>query len=376
MKRHILGLGITLAVAAGCSEPLQPRDAERPVFSQSILTGYSGAICTGPGSDCNQCVPNVQTAFNGMPGNFAPAAFHFGTTFRWMNDPSNLHHNEGIVRLAHAGGTHFAVSRYTGEGFAEVAFVNFASRAVFGGGRLYGNYTGDNRYYPTNDVAEGHVTNTLYAHAGGMQALGQVVAVGLEEATMGGIPTSKVVFVNAANPGSPGWISAEVTRDSTSGNVGMAKLGDGTYLLMVGNYNSRQLTFYQSTGTDIFNPGVFNTVATIANPYPQNWQSSQLVTQCDGALFVVASGTGGTIDGLLRVARIDPYLGYFTGVAYKTLQQSHAYGELGAGGGAYVAWDGKLYYYLVAPDNEIAELNHNNGVCPQNKTQGVAMFEY
>lgn len=113
----------------------EPRGLADPSgSSQSVATGYSGAICTAPESDCNRCVPNVVASFNSISGNFAPAAFHFGTTFRYMSDPSNFYHNEGIVRLPNGGGTYFAVSRLNQGGYSEVSIANFASRASFGAG--------------------------------------------------------------------------------------------------------------------------------------------------------------------------------------------------------------------------------------------------
>jgi len=378
MKMKVLSLIAVFAavVLAACSGPAEPRSTQsRPIFSQSIATGYSGAICNTPGNDCNRCVSNVVTSFNSISGNFAPAAFHFGTTFAYMTDPSNFYHNEGIVRLPNSGGTYFAVSRLNQGGGTEVSFVNFASRAVFGAERLYGNYTGNNQLYPTNDVAISHATDPNYRHAGGMQALGNVIAVGLEIPNVGAPSLARVRFVDATNPYAVGWGGVDVPRDDPAGNVGYVKLGDGTYLLMVGNTDSRRLDFYQSSTTDILFPGGFTFIRSINVDYPEKWQSTQIVTQCDGQMFIVASGKGGTT-GLVRVVRIDPFLGYVVGVAARTFQQSDAYADTDAGAGAYVTPSGKLFYYEIAGDNDIAEANHNNGVCPQNKTQGVAMFEY
>jgi hypothetical protein len=76
--------------------------------------------------------------------------------------------------------------------------------------------------------------------------------------------------------------------------VAVARLADGRVVLIVGVRSSKVLDVYLSNQADLTAPGLeFKRVTTIANAIEGRFQSQDLVTQCDGSLFLVGTYNSG-----------------------------------------------------------------------------------
>jgi hypothetical protein len=85
-------------------------------------------------------------------------------------------------------------------------------------------------------------------------------------------------------PSEPGHASA----------VAVARLADGRVMMMVGVRSSKILDVYISNQADLSAPGLeFTLVTTLANAVEGRFQSQDLVTQCDGSLFLVGTYNNG-----------------------------------------------------------------------------------
>jgi len=96
-----------------------------------------------------------------------------------------------------------------------------------------------------------------YNHPGGFQIAGQILAVGLENTDYRSDSYSRVILLDVSDPKGPRHLShldivrdAEPDRVMTAGDVAIAGLSD-SYLLIVGNWSSRRLDFYQTSSKDL-----------------------------------------------------------------------------------------------------------------------------
>jgi hypothetical protein len=81
-------------------------------------------------------------------------------------------------------------------------------------------------------------------------------------------------------PSSPGHASA----------VAIGRLADGRLLLIVGVRSSKVLDVYLSNQAELDRPGLsFERVVTLRDAVEGRFQSHNLVTQCDGTLYLVGA---------------------------------------------------------------------------------------
>lgn len=165
-----------------------------------------------------------------------------------------------------------------------------------------------------------------YVHAGGIQMCGDILAVPLEDPIEDGLPEGRVVFYNAEDPQNP--IQLPYTLDITShkaGVVGLTRLPDGYFLLVVSWGDGDKLDFYRSNRQSFMDDGfrfVFHDrwdsgIATDAVP-AVDWptghashQSLSLYVGGEGVVYMVGAYNtqeaqpflGG--DDLLGLYRID-----------------------------------------------------------------------
>ena len=132
-----------------------------------------------------------------------------------------------------------------------------------------------------------------FSHAGGLQALGHFLAVPVEASG-----ASKVLFYDLTNPLAPARLANELDHSALSDEAGaafLARLTDGRILLGVGRADSNVLDFYVSSGPDLATASFslfdtwFEDELTGGDSEFGNYQSINLVTQCDGALFLVGT---------------------------------------------------------------------------------------
>jgi hypothetical protein len=162
----------------------------------------------------------------------------------------------------------------------------------------------------------------------------------------------------------------ELDHSNLSNQAGaafLARLSDGRILLGVGRADSNVLDFYVSTGTDIHAPGFvhFDTweedeLIGLDSEFG-NYQSINLVTQCDGALYLVGTHentvtqtgedfadafllTNGSGDDVIIEKKAIKHL------VCGNRGINHC--NLDAAGGVYVDPDGRLYLYGTEHDND------------------------
>jgi len=205
-------------------------------------------------------------------------------------------HWQGIQRVPGGDGRWLVLSRSR----ADIGFVTvrLGSRAA-GGARF-----GSNRLDPERDPeatpppADDAAVRELpapggFRHGGGMQMLGQVLVVPFE----GGAGHSVVAFYDLADPARPRLLHLMTHEGlpppSDPGHAsaaGVVKLADGRFLLLVGEHSSKVLDFYVSEGSSLDPASLsFRWITTMQGVVTGGFQNMNLVTQCDGALYLVGT---------------------------------------------------------------------------------------
>jgi hypothetical protein len=138
-----------------------------------------GILCVGS-ADCNVCVADATAAIGRLRSHGDGLGFRMNGT----PDVSLFQHWEGVQRLMGGGGRYLAVSRVVPDESTDVSFVI----VEMGSRNALGQRFRSNRLNPSRDIdetppaANDGVVVTVphepgFTHAGGMQALGNVLAV-------------------------------------------------------------------------------------------------------------------------------------------------------------------------------------------------------
>ncbi|WNG58949.1 hypothetical protein F0U59_32625 [Archangium gephyra] len=299
--------------------------------------------------------------------------------FHPIGDPVTLsHHWQGIQRLPGAGGRYLAVSQ-SGKTKA-FTVVEMGSRntdgARFRSNRLEPHISYPATLPPGSDqaITDAWFWDMSYTHAGGMQASGNLLAVPLESSPSG--ENGRVVFYDMATPWSPVRLPvSQWGQTQDAGTASLAKLSDGRFLLILGRADANNLEFYRSAGGDLrsadagfvpldnWNEGELR--SAIGDREFGDYQNLDLVTQCDGSLFLAGThlniATGEDWIDLFRlteesgqavitkVAKKHLYCGYPSpGYDSGTNRQCN----LDAAGGVYVDPWGQLIVYGTEHDND------------------------
>jgi hypothetical protein len=262
---------------------------------------------------------------------------------------TGLSHWEGLARTRVGDRRRLVVSR-KGEGKAMVG-VDLGSRDDDGrrwrSNRLSMATPIATTPPPATDVAAWELPEDEgFDHVGGLQALGRLLAVPLENAT-----ASRVVFFDVGSSGVPARLG-QLDRPTigAAGTATLAKLADGRTLLVVGRYNAQILDFYVSldaTGVPRF--GSFATWdAADAGVLFDHYQNIDAIPQCDGALFLVATtrtdvGSHHIIDAWRLADGSDVAI---TKVSSRQVL-CDTFCDFGGAAGAYVTPAGELYLYAT-----------------------------
>ena len=321
------------------------------------------APCPWGSADCNVCVADVVAAVSSLRTRGDAMGFHMNGA----PDVTLVNHWEGVQRLMGAGGQYLALSRALSAESQDVSFaiVRMASRNQ-DGLRFRSNRLNRSRNILFTPPPNGdRIVTTMpheegFTHAGGMQALGHVLAVPFERDG-----ASKVVFYDVEQPLNPVRLTNEVDHTGLSGEAGTATLGklaNGHFLLAIGRKAANFLDFYVSDTTDLKTTGYrwFDTwhqdELTGNDSEFGDHQSLNFVAQCDGLLFMI--GTHRSLSGLVGRDFIDVFqVSNAAGnqVAIRKVAQKHVVCDgncdLDAAGGTYVDPDGRLYVYGATHDN-------------------------
>ena len=224
-----------------------------------------------------------------------------GDKYTWRNSDTNYarNHLQGIQRLGETG----LLVLSAGDAMDRVAQLLFVRTAAatrlgpMGTNVLFGDP-------PDTDQLIGMVLLDTedYWHAGGMSLLDDILAIPLEASHLG---TSKIVFLNVANPRDPVFFPRQIVRDTDvgiAGAVALTKLNSGYYLCAVWSDSDSdptlppRLDFYLSDGSD-FSAGFSDDLVTWkqADLLPRTqglirFQSISFVMQADGRLYMIAMG--------------------------------------------------------------------------------------
>ena len=368
-RRAPLATGL---VVAACLAAAGPSDAAAPPLQGRTRCPWGSA-------DCNPCVPDVLDSMHRLRSHGDIMGFH-------MNGAADVdvsHHWQGVQRLMSGHGRYLAISRSVTDANVSFVVVEMASRNAdglrFRSNRLDPDL--DNFFTPpplADRIAWEEPRDADFKHAGGLQELGNILAVPVERGRVVNPMTgeiidpgaSKVIFYDMANPLAPVRLANEVDHSSLADAAGaafMARLADGRVLLGIGRADSNVLDFYVSTGTDLRTTGFvhfdtwFEGELTGGDREFGNYQSINLVTQCDGALFLIGTHENTAIQigrDFADTFRLTNGAG--DDVAIEKVAANHLvcgnrgvnHCNLDAAGGVYVDPGGQLYVYGTEHDND------------------------
>jgi hypothetical protein len=375
-------------------DPQPPPPPPPPSPPAAQIRGYTS--CPWGSPECSPCVPDVHAALSTLRTHGDVAGFNLGPA----PDVNVYEHWQGIQRLTFGEGRLMAVSR-SGANTAFV-MVEMASRAA-DGLRLRSNRIRVDKAFsdtqpPPQDVVIQVMPNDAgFNHAGGMQAVGRVLAVPLENSDS---HSSRVVFYDVGTRlGIRRLHQTELSSPAVyqdpghSGAVAVAKLADSRYLMIVAGNDSRTADFYLSSTTSLLLPSTtFSRFFVRSTGFDRPFQNLNLIPQCDGRLFLagnyndsaagwdgdwfrwyeLSNGTGSAVNVTFRGER-------HMVCTYRNAQQCN----LVAAGGLYVDPAGRLIGYSTEHDNDgpggsikMEEFrNESPQACPTIDTAWVELYD-
>lgn len=337
---------------------------------------WTGAVCAWGQADCNRCVADAVSSVNSLRDHGDVLGFYP------QGDPvTSASHWQGIQRLAVGDGRYLTVSQ---SGSARAFHVVQMGSRNTAGTRLRSNRLVAGLSYPDTApsgadrvvLEQGLPAGLSYDHAGGMQAVGRLLAVPLEG---GSNPRGLTLIYDLGNPQAPLLLNASRYADTAdAGTASLAKLADGRFLLIIGRGNANTLEFYLSRGNlldnapgEAFDPVDVWSESELASQIGDwefgNYQNLNLVTQCDGTLFLVGTHKNALVGGedwvdlfrlstqslndavITKVAKRHLYCGY-PSPGFSSGAQLQC--NLDAGGGVYVDPTGQLIVYGTEHDND------------------------
>jgi hypothetical protein len=261
--------------------------------------------CTYDSFDCNPAVHDVIGQIASLRQRGVALGFNPGA----MTDPpTRWRHWQSIQRMAGAYSNYLLLTRAKRRARDAVVEVVRLASCGTDGGRLRSNRRirgGGTTAPPATDVVVDNVyARGAHPHAGGAQLAGKVLAVPLEGHGLG----SRVELFDLSNPvhaTSIGVVSHDVPGGTSdeAGTAALAKLVDGTFVLVIGRRNVRTLDFYQSTTTDIRATGwqyldtwhARELRTTIEDRRFGSYQNLQLIAGTDQRLYLVGTHQQGIV---------------------------------------------------------------------------------
>lgn len=337
--------------------------------------------------DDNPRVSNVKGQYASIKSYGEILGFYQGVA----PDPSLTKHWQGIQRSAGTGTPYLFVSR-SGDNeagkHANVAVVEMLSRNTDGGrfrsNRLNLTTQPLNTAPPAMDRVVHNIEFTDYNHAGGLQRIGNILAVPLEDPTNSTTnPKGKVVFYDVTNPRSPTRLAAEITADHNYGVVGIMKIpNDGRYLVALSWQRDQKIEFWRSNVTNLRDPSLsfeikyiwdytelvegnwYWQTGTDQAPIRGTYQCLNFVVQTDGTIYMIgmrndiSSGGGADRMQLFRVTLLGDNVsiteerdisGNFM-ERHMTCRGGN--GNFIAAGGVHITPNGELILYSTEHDND------------------------
>lgn len=314
------------------------------------LVGYGWAR-----PEATRCVPDVGAALRRLPDRGEPLGFHPGSEGAFL---SFLRHWQGIQRIAMDDGRWLVVTRSGGAtGFV---MVRMASRDASGGpfraSRLRAGLPSRAEAPPPMDQVVLHVAaEPGLGHAGGPQVAGHLLAVPYEARG----DSSAVVFYDVSTPSAPRRVGLVRGRSVEQGDdpahaslVALARLADHRWLLVIGERSSKGLAFHVSADTMLTGASELVPFRVRTEGVVGGFQNLNLVTQCDGELFVVGMHNTGFPPPSLGHDHLHWYTFERDGDALRLVERGErgvtcVECNFGAGAGLYVTPDGEILLYGI-----------------------------
>ena len=222
--------------------------------------------------------------------------------------------DRGGIELARGGHLQGIQMRFDAAGNRHVAFLSHDSATV-----AYlvivefpADLSGDGRIVHVH-VFPGDGRSPPLRHAGGIQLLGNLLVVGLEDNQQK--TRSEIQFWNVAKPEQPVQLKhltirrSGVPKDKTAGAVGIVKR-EKDHLLAVANWDSRAIDFYASNGKPLDDPNCRFELEVrwrAASAEKENWQPDKvygkyqalnLIADAEQNLFLIGPHTASGKDFL------------------------------------------------------------------------------
>jgi PKD repeat protein len=383
------------------------------LISVSILLPVELASSNPNVSEENRVVDDVVAAFDQLTFQGEWLGFHMGpapdtTPNALFTDVTE--HFQGIARSPHTGIPPILYVTRSGnknnpDYYGSLMVVQMNSRPQ-NGERLRSNRLSKadetvDTVPPSMDRCIKNIPFSDYGHIGGIQMVGDILAVALEDKVDNpALPEGKVIFYDCSNPTNPVKLSYEITSNHKIGVIGITKLPDGHFLLVMSWGDSKDLDFYRSNKESFFEDGFsFGwPVSSISEDYLNYledfgyWefgfnspQSLNFVNQKDGRVFLIGSrnslDSAPILNGqdqmyLWEVLDFDeneePTIVGWRGEVHKKLACAGVAGgnadiqaNFKASGGVYISPSGELLYYSTShwnngPDDtaKMAELRN------------------
>lgn len=253
----------------------------RGIVATVVFAGLCPAVAT---SDEVYYVPDVVGQFNALMERADALGFDRGGS----PDPSMCKHYQGIARSTGPGTPYFFVTRsgiHTGscstasDDPGNLLIVQMGSRGTSGerlrSNRLVRNTETDDSPPHAADTTVAFITFDgtgdwpHYGHPGGVQLVGDVLAISLEAPYNSQLPFTQVLFVDVSQPTAPSFLSYMVPvtglvniHDISAGLVALAPRPNGRYLLLVTGGDNDVMHIYESAptepdgSTDLKTPGL------------------------------------------------------------------------------------------------------------------------
>ncbi len=324
-------------------------------------------------------VGNVERCFNGLK--------HHG---EWMNfwqspgvqAPIPTDHYQGIARHPDPRYPIFYLSQSNTTGAQPgddglLVVVRLDSRDTLDlyrmrSNRLVPNTPTESTAPAPEDRVVAAVTIADYKHPGGMQACGNILAVGLESPTNANDPSGKIAFFDISSPRQPVRLPFSVnTPGHNIGVVAFTQLPDRRYILALTWGSNDRVDILISTPDDLSTFAFYDSLtagtADILGVWPGGGlqsahQTLNFVTQSDGRLFLIGMHNTSNAspiplgDDVAYLYRVDFMPGNqvrFVQVAAKHMYcadltaQTGSNGNFAAAGGVFVSPDGDLILYAA-----------------------------
>jgi hypothetical protein len=296
-------------------DPRHRRGLARRVSALGLVLALAAAALPARGAIDENARPldDVEDAFRNLTLHGEWLGFHRGAGAPRTEIPMPLvnsdQHFQGVARSPRVGGAPVLYVTRSGDvndagNLGSLMVVRFPSRNAEGerlrSNRLLRGVRTWDTAPPSGDRVILNIPYADYQHPGGIQMVGDVLAVPLESPKDASDPPGKIVFYDCSTPTLPRLLPFGMTFGHPVGVLGLTRLLDGHFLLVVSWGEGEEVRFFRSTGTSFFAPAFsFVEHAHVDEPdlvASGFWrtgkttpQTLNLLPQRDGRLFLLGS---------------------------------------------------------------------------------------